>query len=1083
MRPQPNLFAILGTLLVTLAGSTGAADTPPTIGGPDVTSENFTSTGGWRAINMTPGWVPFALTGNHLLISEVAPRGAGTGAVSDSSEYMEIANPTSSRVALDNYYVSDDFNYYQIVNGPYGIPPIADFNLRFPPGTFLDPGEVLLVVKSELGFLTTFGGLAGWNSFCAANAPSGSCTNKIFAMDNRVHPPSVFTPMIDAAGSSLGTSAVGGGDIADGTGVFTNPGPTNGEWVVLYQWDGASDLVCDVDYASWGVAGNNPKMDKGTLTVIDGPDPDMLASRYNNDTPAASQSNLGGGTALTKPNTYQRVDGEVGESMTGGNGCTSGSPTTNAPPTLAVIGAMTVDEGSLLSFAAFATDPDIPAQALTFALEPGAPAGASITSTGAFTWTPTEAQGPGDYSITIRVIDGGSPPLSDAKSFSVHVNEVNSPPQIISVLSSLGVDEGQLVSLPIPTYDPDVPANTLTFSLDPGAPTGASITPAGLFTWTPTEAQGPGDYSITVRVTDNGSPPLSDTKPFSVRVNEVNSPPQITSIPGPFGVDEGQLVSFAISANDPDLPTNMLTFSLAPGAPAGASITPAGVFSWTPTEAQGPDLYFITARVTDNGSPPLSADRVFSMLVSEVNSPPVFNRLPGPLAVNEGDVVSFTATATDADIPANTIVYSLSWPSPPDATIDPSTGAVSWRTTDDGTFTLRVVADDRHAGIVSADVTVSVLNVSPTVAITGPPAGSLFAVGTPVTFTGTFADPGAADTHTARWTFDTITQAGTVDENAHTVGASYTFTSAGVYMVSLNLTDDDGGVGTSNQVGGLDAMVVIYDPSAGFVTGGGWIDSPAGAYAADPTLTGRANFGFVSKYQKGVNVPTGETEFQYKVGNLNFHSTSYDWLVVGGAKAQYKGSGTINNAGDYSFILTSIDGEISGGGGQDKFRMKITNKTGGGLVYDNLLNAPDSNDPTTVLDGGSIVIHTSGNSMSVMAGAARGEGGGEAGSATSIPIEYGLSQNYPNPFDRSTVIDFSLPERSRITLVVYDLQGREVRTLVDGEWVPGRHSATLTKVSSNGGTLGAGVYFVRMNAQSLASGRSFTSLRKMVLVR
>ena len=55
-------------------------------------------------------------------------------------------------------------------------------------------------------------------------------------------------------------------------------------------------------------------------------------------------------------------------------------------------------------------------------------------------------------------------------------------------------------------------------------------------------------------------------------------------------------------------------------------------------------------------------------------------------------------------------------------------------------------------------------------------------------------------------------------------------------------------------------------------------------------------------------------------------------------------------------MLTATDGQINGGGGIDKFRMKITDNNGG-LVYDNLLNAPDSADPTTTLGGGSIVIH------------------------------------------------------------------------------------------------------------------------------
>lgn len=149
---------------------------------------------------------------------------------------------------------------------------------------------------------------------------------------------------------------------------------------------------------------------------------------------------------------------------------------------------------------------------------------------------------------------------------------------------------------------------------------------------------------------------------------------------------------------------------------------------------------------------------------------------------------------------------------------------------------------------------------------------------------------------------------------------------------------------------------MVYDPDGGFVTGGGWIDSPAGAYAADPSLTGKATFGFVSKYQKGAKVPTGNTEFQFKVADLNFKSIAYDWLVVGGGKAQYKGSGAINGSGDYAFMLTAVDGKANGGGGVAKFRIKIMD-SGSGVIYDNQMGVGDDAVPTTAIQGGSIVIH------------------------------------------------------------------------------------------------------------------------------
>ena len=83
----------------------------------------------------------------------------------------------------------------------------------------------------------------------------------------------------------------------------------------------------------------------------------------------------------------------------------------NDAPVLAPIGAKSIDEGTLLSFTATATDVDLPANTLTFSLDAGAPAGASIDpATGVFTWTPTEAQGPGVYPVTVRVTDNGRPP-------------------------------------------------------------------------------------------------------------------------------------------------------------------------------------------------------------------------------------------------------------------------------------------------------------------------------------------------------------------------------------------------------------------------------------------------------------------------------------------------------------------------------------------------------------------------------------------------------------------------------------------------------------------------------------------------
>jgi parallel beta-helix repeat protein len=111
--------------------------------------------------------------------------------------------------------------------------------------------------------------------------------------------------------------------------------------------------------------------------------------------------------------------------------------------------------------------------------------------------------------------------------------------------------------------------------------------------------------------------------------------------------------------------------------------------------------------------------------------------------------------------------------------------------------------------------------------------------------------------------------------------------------------------------------------------------------------TGKATFGFVSKYKKGASIPEGNTEFQFQAGGLNFHSTSYDWLVVTGSDyAKFKGAGTINGQGDYKFQLWAGDKD------PDTFRIRIWWEETDGtehVVYDNAMDQP--------IGGGSIVVH------------------------------------------------------------------------------------------------------------------------------
>jgi hypothetical protein len=229
------------------------------------------------------------------------------------------------------------------------------------------------------------------------------------------------------------------------------------------------------------------------------------------------------------------------------------------------------------------------------------------------------------------------------------------------------------------------------------------------------------------------------------------------------------------------------------------------------------------------------------------------------------------------------------------------------------------------------------------------------AVDTEVTISATFMDPTVGDSHTAivEWGDGTTTDADVVfDDGDGTATGTHIYSEAGVYTVMVTVTDSVGLFDTEEF-----SYIVVYDPDGGFVTGGGWIDSPAGAYAADPTLEGEASFGFVSKYKKGATAPTGNTEFQFQTGDLSFHSDVYDWLVIAGARAQFKGTGTINGDGEFGFMLTAVDEALTPSTDVDLFRIKIWDKATDEIVYDNQMGDVDGTAVATEISGGSIVIH------------------------------------------------------------------------------------------------------------------------------
>ena len=450
----------------------------------------------------------------------------------------------------------------------------------------------------------------------------------------------------------------------------------------------------------------------------------------------------------------------------------------------------------------------------------------------------------------------------------------------------------------------------------------------------------------------------------------------------------------------------------------------------------------------------------YPQVVTSCNEPPSIAADNANVSVNEGLTASNTGTVSDPDGDPVTLSASIG------TVVNNGDGTWSWSfDTHDGPAESQVVtiyADDGNGGTDQTSFNLTVNNVAPTVLTLSIPIDPVSIYDQPVSVSATFSDP--AGTYDEDYTGKIDCHDGTGEHDGIVSGTNcsgdHTFTEPGVYKVTVTVTDKDGDSGSKTTI----QYIVIYDPADGFVTGGGWINSPAGAFTANTSLTGKANFGFVSKYKKGKTVPSGNTEFQFHAANMNFHSSDYDWLVIAGSKAMFKGTGTINGGGSYKFMVSAIDGDLNGDG-LDKFRIKIMGN--GGVVYDNQIGEDDDADPTTIISGGSIVIHKKGKFAKSLF-----EVEPEEESNDVLPQKYSLSQNHPNPFNPVTSIRFALPQEEFVQIKVFNAVGQKVATLVNSHLNAGDHIITW-----NASDLSTGIYFY-----SIKAGQ-FHDLKKMILTK
>ncbi|HSK12269.1 MAG TPA: T9SS type A sorting domain-containing protein, partial [Phnomibacter sp.] len=343
-------------------------------------------------------------------------------------------------------------------------------------------------------------------------------------------------------------------------------------------------------------------------------------------------------------------------------------------------------------------------------------------------------------------------------------------------------------------------------------------------------------------------------------------------------------------------------------------------------------------------------------------------------------------------------------------------------------YTITIEATDACGNISSTTTEVRVAHN-----ITAPESGRAFRIGSTVNFTGTFWDvPGSR--HTARWVIDgstttngRVTAEPTNGKNGTATG-SFKFNSAGVYKIRMEIIDQNGRVTFTESNGALDAIVVIFDPNGGYTYGGGSFYSPKGALPANGDASGYVSYGFQNNYFKSATNPKGETQFSFMIGDIEFNALNYEYLAVDKHRAQFRGSGRITGfQSGISFIMTVIDGDVSGGGGVDRVRMRIFNKNTGQVYYDNQPGSGEADDPITAVTAGSTVF------IGGDEGSGGGTGGGGNGKpkATITSTEASLDIRVANnPATSSTPFRLQVVSSSteKVNLRIVDVSGRSLES-------------------------------------------------------
>lgn len=568
----------------------------------------------------------------------------------------------------------------------------------------------------------------------------------------------------------------------------------------------------------------------------------------------------------------------------------------NAAPTALTASDPTGSEGQTLTFSGTFSDPGT-ADTHTALVAWGdgtTSVGTIVEANGHGAVTATHAYvDEGTYNITLTVTDDDG--LSASLGATATVN--NAAPVVVTASNLAGI-EGQTLNF-TGTFTDAGTADTHTALVAWGDGTtsiGTVVESNGYGTVTASHAYGDqGPFTITLTVTDDDGASGS----LGAIAAVANVAPTVLTASSENGT-EGQLLAFTGTFFDPGVgKTHTALIAWGDGTTSVGTVVETngwGTVTGSHTYAEE-GTYTITLTVTDNHG----ASGSLGATAAIANATPVVVTASS-LSGNEGQSLAFAGTFSDAGT-ADTHTAVIHWGdgTTSNGTVSESNGQGTVTAThtyaDNGSYTITLTVTDDGGASSSLGAAASISNVAPVLTASNLTGNE----GQALTFTGTFSDPGTADTHTATINWgDGTTSNGTVSESngQGTVTATHTYADNGSYTITLTVTDDDGASASLGVTASIANVAPTLTPSSDISVNAQQSVTATLATFTDPGFTSAAA-GTQETFTASINWGDGTLTS----GTVQVTQGSAGVLTIGSVS----GTHTYQQDGNYTVTVTVTD--------------------------------------------------------------------------------------------------------------------------------------------------------------------------------